>query len=979
MLINLPDYKPDVTLINNSGVQLLDFGLQAPASSPQEGHFVRQSANGPLLRLDYDAIPGKFTLPGEGGSEPEIVRPESIINLAHSLRVLGDIWLPLPFLRVNGPGHFSNGPVNWARFQIHHLETPDYAGHTLRVCLAFDTRIPDDAGMARLAPTPDDVRNGIPFSLAWRNADIADFLDQTWVDGWLRETFIDYATHKEARGEHEIANALKLFEYQAHYLNLLEMLATQLAIPTITLCTAYAQVPAIPVDLVLDVGNSHTCGVLIEDHGRENNGLAQCAELHIRSLSQPHLINDPLFSSRIEFSEARFGKQHFSAESGRDDAFLWPSLVRVGDEAQHMALRRTGSEGRSGISSPRRYLWDDAPARQAWRFSQGYQNGGEPLATAFPLMNLLNDGGEPLYPLPLNERLPVFTPSYSPASLMTLMLCELLAQSLMQINSVAARQAMGHSNAPRQLRQLILTLPSAMPAQERERFRQRMQEAIALVWKAMGWHPQDDNFSTPADTAKCLLPAPTIFMDWDEATCGQLVWLYNEVRAHYAGDVTRLFQALARPERQPGDGEPHSKSLRVALIDIGGGTTDLAITEYALDNGTGGNVKISPQLLFLEGFKVAGDDILLDIIQRHIIPALQESLRHCGVKDAERVMRQLFGESRGQSDRCTRRQQATLQLLIPLGHAILNAWQKHDPGDDNSTLVSNFGALLPQMPTTATLDYIAQAVRANVQGMDNFNVLDTPLTVSFPELNNALLAGQYAISTPLMALCEAIEHHCCDILLVSGRPASLPGIQMLLRRHQPVPVSRIVWMHRYKIEESFPFMQDRHIGNPKSTAATGAMLFRLASDLRLPGFNFKTSDIRVRSTLRYLGVLDAGNLLSEENIWYRNTATGADGLSEMHFPLRGETRLGFRQLDNPRWPASPLYTLKIDSPELAREMAGDGVIYVRLRQTRNGDGFELAGAWMQDGKKIAADRVSLKLNTFTHSQYWIDSGSVYPK
>jgi hypothetical protein len=34
----------------------------------------------------------------------------------------------------------------------------------------------------------------------------------------------------------------------------------------------------------------------------------------------------------------------------------------------------------------------------------------------------------------------------------------------------------------------------------------------------------------------------------------------------------------------------------------------MAITHYQLDDGSGSNVKITPQLLFREGFKVAGDD-----------------------------------------------------------------------------------------------------------------------------------------------------------------------------------------------------------------------------------------------------------------------------------------------------------------------------------------------------------------------------------
>ncbi|QLA68121.1 virulence factor SrfB [Enterobacter pasteurii] len=978
MLINLPIYKSDVTLISNSGIQFLDFGLRAGS---QSGHFVRQSANGPLLRLDYDVIPGKFTLPAEGGSAPEIVRPESIISLAQSLQVFDNVWLPLPFLRVYGLGRFGKGPDNWARVMIRHLETPDDAGHTLRVCLAFDTNAyPNDSEMSKLAPSTEDVRNGIPFSLAWRNADIADFLDQTWVDGWLRELFIHHANAQADRSANEIVHALKLFEYQAHFLNVLEMLGTQLAIPTITFSIETAQSPVIPVDLVLDIGNSHTCGVLIEDHGSENNGLTQCSELQIRSLSSPYNVNQPLFSSRIEFNEARFGKQHFSVESGRDSAFVWPSIVRIGDEAHYFAIGRTGSEGKSGISSPRRYLWDDTPAREPWRFSQ---NNSEPLATAYPMTTLINDHGQPLYSLPLDDRLPVFTPYYSPASLMTQMLCELLAHSVMQINSVASRQAMGNRNCPRQLRQLILTLPSAMPVQERELFQQRMQEAVALVWKAMGWHPKDDDFPSSAYLAKCVIPAPRITTDWDEASCGQLVWLYNEVRTSYAGNVSSLFRAWARPDRQPAEGEKEGGSLRVALIDIGGGTMDLAITHYTLDNGVGSNTKISPRLLFLEGFKVAGDDILLDIIQRHLIPAMQEYLQHCGIKNPRKVLQQLFGEYRGQNDRSTERQQAVLQLLIPLGQAVLSLWEKHNPHDIQNILISSFGKLLTKMPTTATLKYIEQVVTSSTYGVTHFNVLDTPLSISFSMLNIAVLAGQHTVSAPLMALCEAIEYHCCDVLLVSGRPACLPGIQMLLRRHQPVPASRIVWMHNYTSEENFPFIRNNRIYNPKSTAATGAALFHLACGLRLPDFNINTAPIRVFSTLRYLGELDSRNRLREENIWFAFTAgekaNESERAAEMYFPLRRDTRLGFRQLDNPRWPASPLYTLKINSPELAKELAGDGILYVQFRQGREGRGIMLADAWLQDGKKVPTGQLSLSLNTLTHNQYWIDSGSVYPK
>ncbi|ECJ7659295.1 hypothetical protein DFT28_21885, partial [Salmonella enterica] len=112
MLVNLCDYKQSVTLIANSGVQFLDFGL-TPQESAHYGRFVRKTANGPLLRLDFDLTSGRYTLPGRAGGQPEVVKPESTQTLHYSLDVLDGIWLPLPFLRFNPPRTFIDGPDNW--------------------------------------------------------------------------------------------------------------------------------------------------------------------------------------------------------------------------------------------------------------------------------------------------------------------------------------------------------------------------------------------------------------------------------------------------------------------------------------------------------------------------------------------------------------------------------------------------------------------------------------------------------------------------------------------------------------------------------------------------------------------------------------------------------------------------------------------------------------------------------------------------
>ncbi|AJJ11721.1 virulence factor SrfB family protein [Yersinia rohdei] len=995
MLATITDYKQKVTLIQNSGIQFLDFALKPELESERPNKFVRKSANGPLLRLNYHAHNDKYALMVPGAA-PEIVKPEFSFPLEQSLKLLNKIWLPLPVLRFTPPRNFTRGPDNWARVQILVLDSPDQEGNTLRITVAFDTTVyPEGHENEYLAPNVHDINSGSSFALAYHNEELAEFLDLTWVDGWLREVFIQQATEQEERTARHISASLREFEYQAHYLNLLELLGSQVGLPEIKINTHTLQEPAVNVDLILDVGNSHTCGILVEDHADESNGLKQTYELQIRDLSEPHYLYNELFSSRVEFAAAKFGKQNFSMESGRDDAFIWPAITRVGNEANRMALHRQGTEGSTGISGPRRYLWDEEAYAPGWRFNATpAAQPHEPLAMAPPLTYLVNDEGQPLYGLPVDQRLPVFSPHYSRSSLMTFMLSELLAQALMQMNSAAQRLKMTHAHAPRQLRSIILTLPSAMPKPEREIFRSRMNEAIALVWKAMGWHPADDNFVSEQDRANSVVPVPSVQMEWDEATCGQLVYLYNETQVNFGGRTAAFFASQARPDKQLNAGETAGKTLRIASIDIGGGTTDLAITQYDLDDGMGNNVKISPRLLFREGFKVAGDDILLDVIQLYILPALQQQLKKIAVAHPETLMDKLFGNDGRMDGQSALRQQATLQIFMPVGRAILEAYESFNPLETNAEIDATFGELLSPLPTAKVLAYINTEIQRELPADAGvFDVLQVPLVLKLSKLHGEFLSNRMSITQNLRSLSEVVSLYSCDVLLLTGRPSRFPGIQALFRHLQPLPNNRILSLDGYHTSDWYPFNKQGRIDNPKSTAAVGAMLCLLALDLRLAGFYFKAGDFQPYSTLRYLGMLDNSDVLTEENVYYRDLDLDSADCSlpsDSRFQVRGALCLGFRQLDNERWPASPLYSLSIVDPELARKVAGDSRLHVRLKlakardKHRGPEDFELADAVLQDGSRIPLHHLRLKLNTLgstgsASTHYWIDSGSVFRK
>ena len=129
MLVNLCDYKQSVTLIANSGVQFLDFGL-TPQESAAPWPLCAQNGKRSPATAGFRSGNGSLYLAAALAVSPKWVKPESTQTLHYSLDVLDGVWLPLPFLRFNPPRTFVEGPDNWARVQVRKLAQPDSAGNT---------------------------------------------------------------------------------------------------------------------------------------------------------------------------------------------------------------------------------------------------------------------------------------------------------------------------------------------------------------------------------------------------------------------------------------------------------------------------------------------------------------------------------------------------------------------------------------------------------------------------------------------------------------------------------------------------------------------------------------------------------------------------------------------------------------------------------------------------------------------------------
>ncbi|MNQ46027.1 Virulence factor SrfB [compost metagenome] len=1018
----LPEIKPfdrQVTLVGDSGIQFMDFGLTL--GREQAGEFV-ELASGVLTRLLYNEEKDfHFFQPGPDAIEK--ARAKYDIALKNSLELLDGIWLPLPLFRFNPPHFYSEGPINWARFRLVKLQEPDLDGHTHRLTLVFDTRIMAKLhGAADLGPNQEDVSAGATFQIATSTYALGWYLTQPWLKEWLLEVFNDAS---KGRDREERESEIQQQYPVAHYLNLLSLLAKPVAdqqskepprveIPQFRIIAngETNAIKPIPVDLVLDVGNSRTCGILIEDHGQSGSGLMHNYVLQLRDLNAPEQVYSQPFESRIEFSQAFFGKDHCSVRSGRHDAFQWPTIARIGNEAGRLASRRRGSEGSTGLSSPKRYLWDEKFYGQGWRFNTAYQqHDTHPLATAAPFANLINEKGEALHTIEDEmDRIPVFTPRYSRSALMTFMLAEVLTQTLTQINSPAQRTRQGHAGIPRQLRNIILTVPPGMPMAERCILDERMHQAVGLVWKALRWHQgEQDPYRCQEEgnvQDNIQVPLPRVRVEWDEASCAQLVYLYTEINQNFAGHPEEFFAALGRPDRK------NRESITLASVDIGGGTTDLVITDYALDrsgqHGAGVNAHIVPQQRFRDSFKIAGDDILLDVIQLLVLPALEAALKQTGVASVDTLLSQLCGANNVSAAEAVLRQQLNLQVFVPIALNLLGRYELYDPQGPGAKANESlrYGDLLPANNIS---EAVGAFVRREVQkagGGSDFNLCEVPITFNLAQLHQALLSGRFNICKVLTALCEVMANYHCDMLLLTGRPSLLPGIQAFIRMCLPLPPGRILPLHGYHTGNWYPFHKNGQIEDPKSSASVGAMITLLCANHSIPNFHFRTAALKPYSTIRHMGIIDLQNIIRDHDVTYRDIQSyegqirlPSSGSSETDTPawiMRGDLRLGYRQLDTERWTAAPLYTLRFSDEGRAKytqAKSPDGSSpYLEVKLAIGKDNRARALGLISD--KLVVSEVSsntdktfnkrdleLELNTMPDaglidSRHWLDSGSV---
>ncbi|PIE82975.1 MAG: hypothetical protein CSA09_04080 [Candidatus Contendobacter odensis] len=960
MLAKLRQFGQTVNLIPNTSIQFMDFGFNLDETRISRAFLVEAGADNqpPLLTSLYpDTTSGQFITSDGRTAESDHVYS---LNAAKALAILEDVWVPIPFLRMrerraDGYHVFDNGPTNWARARWTALPVTDSAGNTHRVTLAFDTRLLDTRkGRPYLAPSPLDMQSGETFALSTAEPDTHWFLEQQWVNRWLHESFHHFELRRRAPRRVDETESRTNPDAQAAWLTMLTLLRQVIQPPQLRFtfigegASARLNQP-IDVDLVLDIGNSRTCGILMESSSDKPVDMNDSYRLALRDLSHPERVYDQPFPSRIEFVKSSFGNEKLSRRSGRN-AFIWPTVTRVGFEAQALSYYSHGTEGSTGLSSPKRYLWDSDPRYHAWRFNAGSSGGNSGPVTTGPFVGYLREDGEEL----TGDDPPAMTALFSRGSLMSFLIAEVLLQAFIQINSPAHRYQRVYSDAPRRLRRVILTLPTAMPLAERKLFSRRVNTAIRLTWQALGLDPSQ---------------APEPFLQWDEATGTQIVFLYNEVKHNFQGDAALFFEVFGQVRENYGT----SPCLRLASIDIGGGTTDLIITAYQLEGGTA----LKPTQEFREGFNIAGDDVLCGLIERNILPALLDAIRDSGANNPEELLARLLGANRGdqaERDRTLRRQFAN-QITLPLALALLQRYENTDLSVGNEAITLRLKDVYPlgKAPHEQVTAFLETAVHA--AGGQTFKLSEVTFSTTMLALDTTVrrILGQV-----LSDLCEVVHLYDCDYLLISGRPCRLPAVRAVILAKLPAPPDRIISLHAYRVGDWYPFRSvSGRLTDPKTTAVVGAMVCAL-SEGQLYKFNLRSRDLGMQSTARFIGLLEQTGQLKHNNVLFANMdlENRKARLPEATFDFYAPVFLGFRQLNVERWPASPLYRTTFTHPRDARAKALPFRVTLEQSTDEAVDlDFKITDIIDADGNQQPGGVVTLKLQTLKDDYgYWLDTG-----
>lgn len=866
--------------------------------------------------------------------------PDDPTDKVPAFNLLLDKWLPMPMFETDPAGNTPGLPMGWCRVMIRRIGEGSVKG-TYRYSLtwAFDTHLADNPLSSFFPYFYDDSEKKKTFALCNKPDVLFNFLsiieEQNAVSQYIASLL---HINPEKLIHHR-------YKFIAYYIYLINFLRLSDAAPKVTL---YNPTDGdIEVDMVLDIGNSRTCGVLFED-----GDFTRSVMLELRDLTRSWITYKNPFDMRLVFRRADFGNDLILPE----EAFNWKSIVRVGEEARSLVYHSIEDSGiaerANNYSSPKRYLWDKKKSPARWEYlvtdtdpfnvRQSPNIFLENFTDMFDEKGIFKDK---------DETVNIFMESgetdsdchYSRSSLMTFVMVEVLQQAIAQINSPAFRDKHGSIDCRRRLRNVIITCPTAMPLAEQIRLRQSMVDAQKAMLrcnkslKAINVIPSPDALKITDDYDNIDKRQ----WSYDEASACQLVYLYAEIAQRYNGKIDKFFEAKGHRREEFIEQGYDNNALTIGSIDIGAGTTDIMICSYKYQGDQ--QSCITPVPHFYDSFYVAGDDILRHIVQRFVIegPELgipfmgsihsallarlmamsDDELRalpctkakytdvyrtyvedivgcHSTERREERIryfasvlLRDFFGYDSAMmsfKDRQARVDFNT-QISVPIARVMMDLLRRKFPSK-----VYTYDEIFPDLkPSEHLLNHF----------FNHFGFRFEELSWRYdPEEIAAMVR---TTMEPLMKQLSIVLYaYKCDILVLAGRPTTIDAIPELFIKYYPLSPDRIICLNDYRVGTWYPFADGQgYFYDQKSVVAVGAMVGYMASTIGFNGMRIDFTEMirNMKSTANFIGFYDDKTQQVKNSLLLPNKSNASTTVGS--FPVF----LGCKQFNSPLYQARPLY------------------------------------------------------------------------
>ena len=552
-------------------------------------------------------------------------------------------------------------------------------------------------------------------------------------------------------------------------------------------------------------------------------------------------------------------------------------------------------------------------------------------------------------------------PRFSRSSLMTFVGAELIMHALTSINSPGHRQNQHRAELPRRLDRIVVTVPANLHAREQQILRARLDAAVDLVWQGLGWA------QNPASPRR-----PSITLVNDNAANAEIAYLFNEITHKFRGKAREYLDLMGkiRPNQRSG------KSLRIAALDIGGGSTSLSVATCEL--GETGQIVRAPQLS--DGMSFGGDDVVKAIIERHVIPAIEQHLGDCGLRNARQFLAQITGavpSSRKPwlADFAGR---FTSDLAAPVAMALLNEHKASPSLPDDVPCERTIGSLLASIGADAIAVADVLDELAADEGTEGFSPLDTPLTFLHRDLADTIRDVLEPVLANAIRIVQALD---CDLVLLCGWASRLPVALDTLLQRMPTRPNRIVPMHEYRIGDWYP-QRDAggKIGDTKTLGVVGALIASMSG--RPGSFAISSRPLEPDAMRQFVGPIGANGQIATDAVLFTIEPAG---LGRESVEPRSATAIlelpaiiGMRRLPLESWPATPLYKLQCEGPAAVRAKGPLKITFERVQSAHGApDELQIVRACDAAGNTILPSELALRLQTLSSSKgHWLDTGAI---